>query len=200
MVYQSPVARFTVESPIAIGQLMGLRIFPTMAALPAPPLHPSREIWTPPVAAPCPPVRPSLPASAPGLGWSWSSPATVAPPQVNMFSLVISAPLYSVPYFPYFHFFIANLLCLCCFLIVFIHYSRVQPRHLRSRRPLRGLRRCLPLQSSRLRGCRWVPSMDVADSGGILTLQDLHIVRAGEIPRRQHFLDRSRSTPGTSYA
>ena len=82
MVYQGPVARFTVESPIAIGQLMGLRIFPTMVAIPAPPTRHSREMWSPPTAAPRPPIRPALPVSAPGLGWSWSSPATVTPPQV----------------------------------------------------------------------------------------------------------------------
>ena len=82
MVYQGHVAHFTVESLIAIGQLMGLRIFPTMAAIPAPTTRHSREMWTPPTAAPRPPIRPALHASTPGLGWSWSSPATAAPPQV----------------------------------------------------------------------------------------------------------------------
>ena len=82
MVYQAPVARFRVDSPISIGQLMGLRFFPTMAAIPSLPTHRSREVWSPPTGTPHPPIRPALPASAPGLGWSWSSPATVAPPQV----------------------------------------------------------------------------------------------------------------------
>ena len=78
MVYRAPVARFTTESPLGIAQLLGLRVFYPSAPTFGPSLGESRGARTG-LAAPLHPVRPSLPESAPGLDWSWSSPAMESP-------------------------------------------------------------------------------------------------------------------------
>ena len=96
MVYQSPTARFGIESPLAIGHLMGLRVIPTMAVIPAPPSRFTRRARTPSPTLPRPAIQPAPPSSAPGLGWTWSSPVTSAAPQVSVtFSLFLLVGVYS---------------------------------------------------------------------------------------------------------
>ena len=67
------------ESHVGIAQLMGLRIFFQTAATFGSPAGEVRRDWVPSPLAPRPLVRPALPVSAPGLGWSWSSPPMESP-------------------------------------------------------------------------------------------------------------------------
>ena len=86
MVYRAPVARFTTESPLGIAQLLGLRVFYPSAPTFDPSLGESRGARRG-LAVPLHPIRLSLPESAPGLDWSWSSPPTESP--VGIFFVIL---------------------------------------------------------------------------------------------------------------
>ena len=92
MVYRAPVARFTMESPVGIAQLMGLSVFFPSAATFGSLASEVHGDWVSAPATPHPPVRPALPVSTPGLGWSWSSPTVESPVGIYvLFDLIFSA-------------------------------------------------------------------------------------------------------------
>ena len=109
MVCRVPVARLTIESPLGIVQLLGLRVFYPSAPTFGPAVSETRWAWAP-VATPQP-VLPALLEAAPGLNWSWSSPSVESPVgilisfqsfQSNVFnprSTLFILELFSVIYF-----------------------------------------------------------------------------------------------------